>query len=620
MDNSFVQNFRIDDFSLDDLMSPGKIIVPTFQRGVVWSMSHKKEFIETVKKGDPFGIVLAFEDKSKPNKFRLIDGLQRLSTLKAYIKNPLEFVDVKKIISNDIVSNLFHEKYKIKGLPLPEEKKLATEKRKFLTNFINLLKSKKELPSFTDIWLDVHSFLGVEENSPFSLISEFQKFYDAFIKDLELPPGIKIPVMFYNGDEENLPAVFSTLNTSSVSLTKYEIFASKWSTNTILISDDELITKVWSKYENLKNISSFEVAITEDDIRNSGMTLFEYCFAVSELLCDPSKEYDFLFPKSKKSTDPTGFELLALICGLSINKADELYKDEYLGKATADFLQKIKKALFDSVNIVSACLRDWVKDLRGNTIRNASSYQVYFMIMSVFNHKYHLNLEKQTIEQKTDKRWINGFQQNAYKWYYYHQLIDFWNAHRQVSDLKNAIEGKISDCDYSKSISAEAWKDAFDILLDADRSDLITRTVPSEIKFFLNYYYKLLILEDANRKKYFENKKDGTATISFDIEHIVPFNKFEQFKGKIPMTVLGNLCYLAVKDNRSKGDKTIYDSKEGRPSFILNKDFLEFIDYPSKKQLSFIDCSIEQFKKPYEEFVSTREKRMVDKFITLITK
>lgn len=619
-EKSFVQNFRIGHFSLDDLWVKDKIIIPKFQRGVVWSMSHKKEFIETVKKGDPFGIILAYEDKAQQNTYRLIDGLQRLSTLKSYMKNPLEFVDVKKIIENDSVQNVFVQKYKIKGLQLPNEKKLASEKKKFFSNFINLLKSEKELPDTSEIWSKVYSFLELPEDSPYSVIKEFLKFYSSFLKDLELPSGIEIPVMFYNGDEDNLPSVFSTLNTSSVSLTKYEIFASKWSINTIKISDDELIKKVWSKYDSLKNMSSFQVDITEDEIRNKGMTLFEYCFAVSELLCDSDKKYDFLFPKSKKSTDPTGFELLALICGLPINKADELYKDEYLGNANADFLLQIKNALFDSVNIVCDCLCDWIKDLRGNTIKNASSYQVYFMIMSVFNHKYKLDLKKQMLQENQNKKWIGAFKDNAYKWYYYHQLIDFWNNHRQVSDLKNAIEGKLDDCDYSKSISPHTWQDAFDDLLDADRSELVTRTIPTEIKLFLNYYYKLLIIEDANREKYFKIKSEGTETISFDIEHIVPFNKFENFNGQLPISVLGNLCYLAAKDNRSKRDKTIYAYKEGRPSFSTDQEFLSFIDYPTEKELSFIDCSIQQFKGPYEDFVTKREKRLVEKFINLITK
>lgn len=45
----------------------------------------------------------------------------------------------------------------------------------------------------------------------------------------------------------------------------------------------------------------------------------------------------------------------------------------------------------------------------------------------------------------------------------------------------------------------------------------------------------------------------------FDINHIVPVEKFKKISSNPPMSALGNLCYLPVKDNRTKRDKTIYE-------------------------------------------------------------
>ena len=91
-----------------------------------------------------------------------------------------------------------------------------------------------------------------------------------------------------------------------------------------------------------------------------------------------------------------------------------------------------------------------------------------------------------------------------------------------------------SDLDYSKNISSDSWNDALSTYLDNKRDTLITRSIPNEIKLFLNYYYRFLIKEDANRKEFFEAKFDGKDTkpehqIKFDIEHIVPCEKFENF-------------------------------------------------------------------------------------------
>ena len=82
------QNYIVDKLTLADLTKSGKIVIPSFQRGIVWNKEHRKDFIETVKSGDPFGVVLV--SQAKPgDPYILIDGLQRLSTLKAYMINLL---------------------------------------------------------------------------------------------------------------------------------------------------------------------------------------------------------------------------------------------------------------------------------------------------------------------------------------------------------------------------------------------------------------------------------------------------------------------------------------------------------------------------------------------------
>lgn len=48
-DTAFAQNYFVDHLTLSDLRTNGRIKVPPFQRGVVWTKNHRKEFIETVK-------------------------------------------------------------------------------------------------------------------------------------------------------------------------------------------------------------------------------------------------------------------------------------------------------------------------------------------------------------------------------------------------------------------------------------------------------------------------------------------------------------------------------------------------------------------------------------------
>ena len=611
-------NYTTDKLTLDDIKNEGKIIVPRIQRGVVWTLQHKKDFIETVKTGDPFGTILVWQEKTT-GPYLLIDGLQRLSTLREYMKKPIKFIDADdKFIDQEKLQTIFQIKYK-NAPKNPTETKLKSEKRTFLKKMISFLNSKEETPEPEDIWPEMANNLNVDINN-YELSSAFTKFYKSFVSKMELPSTI-IHAIVYQGEKERLPSVFETLNTTSVPLTKYEIFASQWSPNQIIIDDEELVNKVWSKYESLSLSSSFDIEVSYQSIKDEGMTLFEYCFGFSELLYDESKPYSYLFTKGKKSTDPTGFELLALACNLPVNKADDLHKDEYLGNSTPLFLQGLKEALIDCVLIVSNSLNNWVKDLKDTPIKITSAYQVYYMIISVFNHKYDIDTKNKRITPKDDNGWIASFKENVHKWYFYHQIIGFWNQYRQVTDLKNIIDGKIPDTDYSKNISTEKWKEAFNNYLNENRDNLNTRTIPNEIKLFLNYLYRLMIKEDANREKYFQKKTENGEEVIFDIEHIVPFEKFSSFGGKIPMSVLGNLCYLPVKDNRSKRNHTIYEYAMDRPSLVHNQEFLNMIDYPSAQTLqSFIDCSIEQFKGPYEKMVNDREQKMVNKLLDLINK
>ena len=78
-----------------------KIVVPKYQRGIVWRDSQKKELIDSIKKGIPFGSILLYQDENA-NNYRLIDGLQRCTTIYEFISNPANFYDEDDIDDNAI--------------------------------------------------------------------------------------------------------------------------------------------------------------------------------------------------------------------------------------------------------------------------------------------------------------------------------------------------------------------------------------------------------------------------------------------------------------------------------------------------------------------------------------
>lgn len=484
------------------------------------------------------------------------------------------------------------------------------------------MKESVTIPKGSVIWPEISTILQVQKDT-FDLYACFEEFYNLFLSNLQLP-DIVIHAIVYQGPKERLPLVFEHLNTTSVTLSKYEVFSSQWPTNKIIINDESIIKNVWSKYEKLKSSSSFEVDTTEESIRNEGLTLFEYCFAFSEILNDENASYSFMFSKNKKSTDPTGFDILALVCGLPVNRAESIPKDEYLGgTSNGAFLVNLKDAIVDSVNIVSRNIKNWVYDLKGTLIKNASLYQIYHMVTMVFNHCYSLNLKTKEVVKRNDNEtndWIEKFNKYSYKWYLFHRLNDFWNENRQVSDLRRLLDETESKDFYTTNISRELWNSTLKEYIEKTKPSTTSRTIENETKLILNYYYKLLLKEDKNREEYFKKNDSQGNEIVFDIEHIVPYDKFKNIDEDLPISTLGNLCYLPVKDNRSKRDKTIYEYAGDRPSLTHNTEFLTMIDYPSSTELEFIDYASEQFKISYSNFSTNRETKIVNKFVDLLLK
>ena len=104
------------------------------------------------------------------------------------------------------------------------------------------------------------------------------------------------------------------------------------------------------------------------------------------------------------------------------------------------------------------------------------------------------------------------------------------------------------------------------------------------------------------------------------MEHITPIAKFGENKLHLPISAIGNLCYLPVKDNRSKRDKTIYQYADDRPALTFKKPFLKLIDYPSREELVFIDYAQDSFGEAYYRLIEKREKTFSEKLVNLLMK
>lgn len=238
----------------------GKISLPKYQRRLVWSKSQKKEFLESIHKNFPVGSLLLYKF-DHDDKYSLIDGLQRYSTLNDFEENKSKYFNFEEHFI-EIKEHLTKE---VNG-------KLATDFSKTLNKIcIEVFSNDLNDLSYCDL------YDAVKNDSCYGVIQEYIK-SDTFhklqerikksISDYVDLDKLKIPCIYFTGDHSQLAEIFERLNRGGVKLSKYQIFASQWEKYTLNLSETsaeynkevEYIISVLSKrYEELNETRNIEI-------------------------------------------------------------------------------------------------------------------------------------------------------------------------------------------------------------------------------------------------------------------------------------------------------------------------------------------------------------------------
>lgn len=602
--------YTYDKLFLKDVISGKKICVPQYQRNVVWNNTKRKEFVETLREGNPFGSILVHQNGQE---LVLVDGLQRISTIKDYCKNPYKYFSYKDL-NEEFILEAIKNSYEVKGF-FYDPNSLAVIKacetiRKSM--FIKMSENMAE----DDIKLDI-----IKDNDLIADKTTFKAFSRAIsdFKDSSDISNLIIPTIIYTGESEKLPTIFYNLNTGGVNLSKYETFSSLWPSRKFLIKDEELIDKIYNKYKQLMEKSDLVVDVTREDIVENGISLFEYCYSISEILRDEKKKFVIILGSNKKSTDPMGFEILSLICGFNVNKAENL--PEKLISAPEEFLVKIKDVIIETFEVLTGALEKAVIGINGGYNTLDSMYMIYHMAMAYIINNYSIDFNNFKIEKIINRDWNTKFKKYLYLYYFRDYITDYWKKNRQVTDLTREINNRDSLNRYINNISINEWEQ---VMAEFRENQLNEETsqISLKSKLFIDYLTKMKLKEVPSYIVYTQTKFDDKK-IKIDFEHICPQKRIEEqikakSKGEIknfPISSVGNLCYLASRDNRAKKEKTLYEYVENRPSYVVAKDYLSFIDYPDKDELRFINYESSEFEREYKSFITNRLDFLIREFI-----
>lgn len=603
-----------------------KIVVPKYQRGIVWKENQKKELIDSIKKGIPFGSILLYYDENA-NNYRLIDGLQRCTTIYEFISNPANFFDIDDI-DDDAIYTL---KEQI-GTVSNEE----TVKNKIIEIILKWIKTEHK--TMQDVVR--MQFYGcakmISEEFPTlkgketETVEIIKPMFDKYIQMCEQMSNTKIPAIVISGSEEILPTVFERINSKGSQLTKWQIYAATWSDDKIKINKElnPIISYNRERYEEMTlddeiNLQDFDSMGLE---RKAELNTFELIFGFGKMI---SESFPQLFTNTKKSTDVSsiGFNLINACLVLKNNEIKNLNKNLVEIVGNSEEINKFLLEIIECIKLVDKAIAITTKfksNVRGDTAPLHTEMQICSMIASVFINKHMTFLidEKDIITDRklnldgVKENWKNykeAFLNNALKVY----LLDLLQTNWRGSGDKKLNYIIINPAYYTRTITKEEFESVLNLWYESiknERNEYKKIMNPKEAdKIVLNIIY-------SNQFKAIDQIDDST----YDIEHLATKGmmkkQLERFNGnlRLPISSIGNLCLLPTEYNQAKGEKTIYQYQDTQMDISEIEEKFSFTTSNDLKWIENMNLTENELKTEYNKYIDSRFERIKSKLFEIL--
>ena len=595
--------------------------VPKYQRGIVWTDEQRLGLVDTIKKGLPFGSLLLYEKAD--GGYQIIDGLQRCTSLIKFVTNPTLFFDEDDIDYNAIhtiaaevgaVGNQTAIEDRIKENLLRWVKEehttmSAVESMQF-SKFGKLLSS--EFPTLIGKEFDIGD-----------LIQPMMDEYKAICKKIS---ETRVPAIVVTGDPDMLPILFERINSQGTKLTKYQIYAATWIDDKFIIDDPDLFDIIAAnrdRYDQmLDNAGSLGDYDPVEFVNNKELNSFEVAYGFGKML---SSKWPHLFtPSSEKyGVESAGFNLINICAGMK-NK-DVKVMNITLRDRVGDNICLFLKKIIEAVKFVDERIGKYCKFKLNSRIKEGrplhSEFQIISAIASVFlcKHaiiKYDSNsniIDISFVLNQTNAAWRNAqkteFKKNFPKIYIMDALQRKWSG---TGDRKmdQALIVPSYYCHNVKKNDFEEVMDSWYKQLNNERLEIGKVTSPKEPEQIL---LAVLYLTSFSANQQLDDSK-------YDIEHLATKKlmkkHLDNYNGelRLPISSFGNLCLLPQYENRSKGEKTIYDDENYLvKSGMTIEDVEKRYSFTTRDSLIWINdftLTMEEVQEHYFDFINNRYKTM----------
>ncbi len=552
MDKLSTEEWRIGSIAsyIDALSTENKLIeIPRFQRGIVWGKPKIERLVDSLFNSFPIGSLLAFDagSEGKRRKYQLVDGLQRANAIAKFTRAPLLYASPENLFSLEVFEKISAALHLDPADDFAESKELIE----------SWLKKVKDTESDEFLYADFKAHLCSDrvelENKLKTLDKDLERALYKVRTRVQDVLNSRIPVLVYEGQEENIPEIFERINSQGTQLSKYDILASSWVRTSTHIRNSAILEAVKEKYRSWES-EGFEVQ--EDVLGEAGAigNLYEYLMGLSKVV---SNSYPILFGPDANSED-IAFQIFTVAHGLPVARMKEL--PQALGRDSSDVIDPsgIEQALFSSCEAVSRKLNAFI-GIRGNRVfgeqRPAHSQnQILSIITANMVSAYDLATGKLVSPEIQSK------------------IIQNLPAHYLLDILRRAWKGsgdsKLFDRTWLKDengkpikpdtfYQTEITKKMFELVFNQWNEEQLGKTQTSrsnlqkDVLLVLRFLYSGIITHLQDNSQVFE------------VEHIYPVSYCARLIADAedeqgwPISAIGNLMLLPKAINRIKGEKLL---------------------------------------------------------------
>ena len=558
-------NFR--DTSTDP--NDRKIVIPIFQRGLRWDLDRRSTFIDSLDQGFPFGSLL-FAKQEGINKYSVVDGLQRGSTVCDYVFKPLARNNIKSVDENilDSIRVALFPGNEAKSINKKIEDIILTyfyEKQKFDSVDLSDLSEK-----IFDEFPNTQEYRSCTKNiknaiSPF--FANKKEKYDKICSAC-------VPIVVYSGPQELLNEIFNRINKKGIPLNDFEIYSATWSQKKFQITNVDVVEKVIKKYWALSDLGYEIDQFDATSMRTKKeLTAFEYLFGLGKYWYDKFDCLKVVGETKDGDVNEISFEIIDAC--INSNKSISTL-DKALQKINVNKLQRRIEEAINFVTNAIAIVGSFKGNKRKTTVLH-SKYQIISLISFTFREMF----DTTTLEKNSD--W-NQNQNHLTKCILSHYVADIISGEWHDGGAAK-VYSFIREKKYTETISKERWCSLLDNhyqkQLQNKQNERFSNPVNADCVILNCVYVNLFSANDQLSQK------------KFDIEHLATKERMRNILKsfpdlRLPVSCIANLCYLPEDINRGKKEKTIYEAQnmslsisqiEEKFSFTEEND-LKWITYP----------------------------------------